>query len=412
MTTPISSSTAQGVTMFAAALAPLATGAAPRGAPAAGPAIVAELPPAAATGRGVTLGALDDVALVIEQLQARKADAQAACERSRARSSRDAQIAAVQHRLEELSRAAAEQAKSEKSSFWSKVFKWVAVVVAAIAAAVSAAFSAGTGAVVAGVVIAALLATEQVVKAVTDALVECGAMSQKAASAVNAAFGSIEEVIGQLADAGAFGEHGDKVAAVLKLVVGAAKAVVSCVVGGFNGVADIVGAACSLTAEAVSVAQQVIVLVAEAAGKEQKLSKELMLALSLISLCLDVAGAACSLSDGGRDAQPSASSLSQKQRNRISTLASSALTSIASGAKIGEASFGAAASIDRADSQEAKDLAERDEARVEAATASIDAARRALEAVFDELRAVRDDVEMLTELHDRAAAELLAPARA
>jgi hypothetical protein len=412
MTTPISSSTAPGVAFVAAGLAPAAAGEARRAASTTGPAVVVEPCPAGAAGQSAALGAVGDVALVIEQLQARKTDAQAACERTRARTSRDAQLAAVQQRLQELSRAAAEQAKAEKSSFWSKVFKWVAVVVAALAAAVSAVFSAGTGAVVAGVVIAALLATEQVVKAVTDALVECSAMSEKAASAVNAAFGSIEEVVDQLADAGAFGEHGDKVAAVLRLAIGAAKAVVSCVVGGFNGVADIVGAACSLTAEAVRVAQEVVVLVAEAAGKEQKLSKELMLALSLINLCLDVAGAACSLADGARGDQATTRSLDERQRARISTLASSALTAAASGAKIGEASFGAAASIDRAASQESKDLAQRDEARIDAATASLDAARRALEQVFEELRSVRDDVDALTELRDRTADALLAPARA
>jgi hypothetical protein len=85
---------------------------------------------------------------------------------------------------------------------------------------------------------------------------------------------------------------------------------------------------------------------------------------------------------------------------------------VASGATIGEVSFGAAATIDGADAGEALALAQRDEARVEAATTRIGEARDALEEVFEELRAVRDDLEALTDASDRTAAALLAPARA
>jgi hypothetical protein len=240
-------------------------------------------------------------------------------------------------------------------------------------------------------------------------------MSEKAASAVNACFGSIEEVVNQLAEAGAFGEHGDKVAAVMNLVIGAAKAVVSCVVGGFSGVADIVGAACSLTAEAVRVAQEVIVLVAEAMGKQQRISEEMMLALTIIGLCLDVAGAACSMAEGGKsggDAPKASAGLGQAQRTRVSTVVERTLESVASGARIGEASFGGAASIDGADAREASALAEHDKARLEAATAGFDRARRALEEVFEELRTVRDDLEQMTDLRDQTAAALLGAARA
>ena len=371
---------------------------------AAGPAVIDEGSASATTVATVGFASVGDLALEIQLLQSRKTDAQASSTKLQAKSNKEAQIASIKQRLEELARAADEKASSEKSAFWSKVFKWVAVAVAAIAGALSAAFSAGAGAAIAAVVIAVVLASETVVKAVTDALVECGAIDEKQASIINACFGVIEDIINQLAEAGAFGENGDKVAAVLNLVVGAAKAIVSCVVGGVSGVAEIVGAVCELTAEAVKVAQEVVVMVYEALDKEDQLSQEMMLALSLIGLCLDIAGAACSATEGGGEGEVDAD---DGRRERIATIVKSVLGAVEGGAGLGESSFGSAAAIDSADAEEAEARGEREQSRVEVATARIAEARNALEDVFSELNMVLDDVDGLMELDDRVYANAL-----
>lgn len=405
MTTPVASTSVPVIAVLpeVAVGAEIAADPSTSGSVSLGPAIIID-----SSSRAVVAGmgfvGTDDLALEIQLLQSRKTDAQAANEMHQAKSSKEAQIAAIQQRLEDLAKAAEEKASSEKSSFWSKVFKWAAAVVAAIAGALSAVFSAGAGAAVAAVVIAVVLASEQVVKAVTDALVECGAINEKQASIINACFGVIEDIINQLAEAGAFGEHGDKVAAVINLVVGAAKAIVSCVVGGVSSVTEIVGAVCNLTAEAVRMAQEVITLVYEAMDDEGQLSQEMMLALNLISLCLDIAGAACSIAEGAQDGganegNPRGSDAAR--RERIGQVITTVLQSTETGAKLGETSFGTASTMDMADAEEAESMAQREETRVERATARISTARRALEEVFDELNMVLDDVEHLMEGGDR-----------
>jgi hypothetical protein len=363
----------------------------------AGPDVIAE--PGGSAG-GVAfhgLASADDLGLEIERLQANSSQVKTDNEKVVARMSKKAQLESIEKRLLEIQRAAEERAASEKKGFWSKLFKWVAAIAAAIAGVVAAAFSSGTTAV-AGIALAAVILAEEVVKVVTDVLVECGALSDKAAMGIRAAFGSIEDIINSLAAVGAFGEHGDTVAKVLNLVVGAAQAIVSCVVGGWDNAAQIVGNVLSLTSTTVKAAQEAIMLVAEEMDAQGKLSPEAMLALEIVALCLDVAAAGCALGGGdeggsGTTATPTRGAAGARAV-QLTELSCEATESAALAAKAG---FDVSIDLDRADAAEAEASAEAERLLIDAAAARIASAREALQSVFEDLEAVRDEVDSMLE---------------
>lgn len=343
---------------------------------------------------GLGLDAVDDLGLEIQALQARNSRIKEANEKTKAKTSSKARMASIEERLHQISREAAERSKSEKKSFWSKLFKWVAAIAAAIAGVVAAACSGGTTAAVAGVAIAAILAAEEVVSVVTDALVECGALSERAAMGIRAALGSIEDIVNSLAEVGAFGEHGETVAAVLNLVLGAAEAIVACAVGSWDGAAQIVGNVLSLTSTAVTAAQEALVIVAEEMGEQGKLSPEVMLALEIVAMCLDVAAAGCSFAEGSTD-RSNSSSRTTRRRTQFVDLTKDVTVSSANAAAAG---FTASADLHLAEADEARAMAQYEESMIEVAAARIASARDMLAEIFEDLEAVRDEVEAMFEL--------------
>ncbi len=345
---------------------------------------------------GLGLDAVDDLGLEVQLLQTQNAAIKESNEKTKVKSSKKAQLESIEARLRQIAKEAEERANAEKKSFWSKLFKWVAAVVAAIAGVVASACSGGATAAVAGVAVAAILAAEEVISVVTDALVECGALSEKAAMGIRAALGSIEDIVNCLAGVGAFGEHGETVAAVLNLVLGAAQAIVSCVVGGWDSAVQIVGNVLSLTSTTVKAAQEAVVLVAEEMGKREELSSEVMLALEILSMCLDIAAAGCSFAESGDgDSSPETA-----RERRVVQLVEVTEDVTVSAARLTAAGFDASAALDTADADDARALAEFERTTIDAAVTRIRKAREALAELFEELETVRDEVEAMIELSD------------
>lgn len=336
-----------------------------------------------------------DVALLVGLLQTECSKLSATSEKREAKAAAEMKRDQIEKKLENIAKALAKQAESEKWGDVVEGLKWAAVAIGAIVAAATSVVTFGTTGAIAALVITLALTANTVAKEVTNKLLADGKIDKDTAEIIGAVFGNLQDIVAACIDEKHTNADAKWAIMVLGVVDAAAKAVLSIVFSGGSDVGkifDAVGKLAAIGAEALTEAQTIIAETIED-GEKKGLSEEELLALQLCFMVIQLAGSIGAGASGGSENR----NLDRETRQALQIMRGAG-GALKAGASAGSAGAAYAQASANADSFEAKAKAERAEALKEAALQMLQASIDQLQEIIDELDETQQDVETMLNL--------------